>query len=992
MRDSKKGETEFLSMESSAGKGVVPGRSSSYGLSRLLNQYKEKKRLAFKQMELNGTIDLVPLVSVAYRQVHVEFKIGNKKKYVLKNVNSFADAIKRKEFVVYGKELEFYHTLEAFTKTGKALAEFLMLESERRSQGRQTRDYYDRKGERYIRLHSGNLDEFFQALGGREFAVEINYNKSGKWHISDETYRPLLTLEGRKDGVLLETEEVFYTEGGRYVYLWRDGVIYRMPVEEAREILPFWEYVRDYKYEEFFVSKAELPAFCRELLPVLEHHYLVRKQFFSEKQYLPPEPEYEIYLDAPDKKTVICEMYAVYEGLKYNVFDKPRVIENRDELAELSQREKVRAWFQNADFQKKQMILAGDDEKLYGLLTEGMEELAKLGLIFVSERLKSIQVRPSPAVSVGVALKGEVLELTLDSEEMSLSEIAEILSYYQRRRKFFRLKNGDFLSMEEDGLAVLSKIQDGLSFSAAQWREGSIVLPKYRALYLDGELKNSKRFHAVKNRDFKALVRNMKTVEDSDFEVPKSLEKVLRAYQKQGFLWLKTLNAHGFGGILADDMGLGKTLQVIAFLLSEYEVIREGAGPDYFALIVCPASLIYNWKNEIQRFAPELQATAVTGTAQERERQLRISGKRDILITSYDLLRRDAALYEGYRFGYEIIDEAQYIKNHNTQAARAVKGICAGFKAALTGTPIENRLSELWSIFDYIMPGFLYNYSRFREEIEIPVVAGRDLEVSERLRQMIRPFVLRRLKKDVLKDLPDKLEEAVFACMEEEQERLYRAHLQRIRQMVDGQTEAELASQKIQILAELTRLRQLCCEPSLVYENYHGGSAKIVLCMDLIRQALDGGHRILLFSQFTSMLERLQQQMKREGIAHLSLTGADSKERRAELVETFQRGEIPVFCISLKAGGTGLNLTAADMVIHYDPWWNAAVQNQATDRAHRIGQKNPVTVYKLIAKNTIEENILKLQEKKKELAEQFLEGEGFEEVKFTKEEIMKILG
>lgn len=992
MRDNRKGETEFLSTESSAGKGITPGRSSSYGLSNLLNHYKEKKRLAFEQTKLNGTIDLVPLVSVAYRQVYVEFKIGNKKKYVLKNVNSFAGAMRRNEWVVYGKELEFYHVLDVFTERGKALAEFLMMESENRSQSRQMRDYYDRKGDRYVKLHSGNLDEFFKAVGSQEFAVEINYNQSGRWHVSKEKYRPILRLEGQRDGVLLETEEIFYMEGGRHVYLWADGIVYQMPVEEAQEILPFWEHVSNYKYEEFFVSKSELPTFCRELLPVLECHYQVRKQQFSEKWYLPPEPEYEIYLDAPDRKTVICEMFVLYEGLKYNIFDKPRVIENRDELAELRQRERVRGWFQNIDFQKKQMILAGDDEKLYELLTEGMDELACLGTVFVSDKLKSIQVRPSPSISVGVALKGELLELTLDCQEMSLLEIAEILSSYQRKRKFFRLKSGDFLSMEEDGLAVLSKIQNGLSLSASQWRQGNISIPKYRALYLDGELKNSTRFHVVKNRDFKALVRNMKTVEDSDFEVPGSLEKVLREYQKQGFLWLKTLNAHGFGGILADDMGLGKTLQVIAFLLSEYEVMPKEDGPDFFALIVCPGSLIYNWKNEMERFAPRLHAATVTGTVQEREEVLRAAGRGDILITSYDLLRRDAALYESYCFGYEIIDEAQYIKNHNTKAARAVKGIRAGFKTALTGTPIENRLSELWSIFDYIMPGFLYNYQRFRDEIEIPVVANQDSEAAEHLRQMIRPFVMRRLKKDVLKELPDKLEEAVFAYMGEEQERLYTAHLHRIRKMLEEQTEAELASQKIQILAELTRLRQLCCDPSLIYENYHGGSAKILLCMDLIRQALDGGHRILLFSQFTSMLEHLQQQMKREGIAHLSLTGADSKERRAELVETFQRGEIPVFCISLKAGGTGLNLTAADIVIHYDPWWNAAVQNQATDRAHRIGQKNPVTVYKLIAKDTIEENILKLQEKKKELAEQFLGGGDLEGMRLTKEEIMKLLG
>ena len=362
------------------------------------------------------------------------------------------------------------------------------------------------------------------------------------------------------------------------------------------------------------------------------------------------------------------------------------------------------------------------------------------------------------------------------------------------------------------------------------------------------------------------------------------------------------------------------------------------------------------------------------------------------MITSYELLRRDLAYYENCQFGYQIIDEAQYIKNHITKAAKAVKEIRADFKAALTGTPIENRLSELWSIFDYLMPGFLFPYNRFREELEIPIVANHKEEEMERLQKMVRPFVLRRLKRDVLKDLPAKMEEAVFGKMEGEQERLYRAHVQRLRLTLEGQSEQEFAAQKIQILSELLRLRQLCCDPALVYEDYHAESAKLIMCMELIQNAMEGGHRILLFSQFTSMLSKIQEQLQEAGIPFLSLTGATGKERRAALVEEFQKGEIPVFCISLKAGGTGLNLTAADIVIHYDPWWNVAVQNQATDRAHRIGQKNPVTVYKLIAKGTIEENILKLQEKKSRLAEQLLGSEGFEGVKFTREEMLELLG
>ncbi len=888
--ETQKRNGKILSTGSSASKGIAPGRSSSYGLSRLLRQYKEKEHLAFHQAELMGTIDIVPLMSVSYGQPRVEFKIGGKRKYVLKNIMTFANAMRRGDLVSYGKALEFYHIPEVFTKRGRTLAEFLVMTAANRNRNRHAINYYGQEN-RYVQIHSGNMDEFFQAVGTEEFQVETNYSSWQSCHVSDEWYQPVLTVRGQEDGAVLEQEEMFCTFGNQYGYLWKESVIYRMSMEQVREIRPFWEYMSEYKCRECFVAQGELPGFCRDLLPVLERHYRIRRYEFQEKKYLPPEPEYEFYLDAPDKQTVTCEIYVRYEEQKYNIFDKPRIIENRDELAELKQRERVRIWFQNMDFQRKQMVLFGDDEKLYALLTEGMEELARIGTVFVSDALKSIHVNPSPSVSVGVSLKGELLELTLESEDMPLSELIEILSSYQRKRKFFRLKSGDFLSMEEDGLAVLSRIQEGIMVPASQWSQGSITLPKYRALYLDGELKDQNRFHAAKDRTFRALVRNMKTVEDNDFEVPKSLEKVLREYQKQGFLWLKTLHVNGFGGILADDMGLGKTLQVIAFLLSEQECRKNSQESEKFALIVCPASLVYNWKSEIGKFAPGMHAVTVTGTAPERKEIIDSAGKLDILITSYDLLRRDEEFYEEYSFAHEIIDEAQYIKNHNTRAAKAVKNIRAGFKAALTGTPIENRLSELWSIFDYLMPGFLYTYSRFRDEIEIPAVTEQDDEKRGHLRKMIRPFVLRRLKKDVLKDLPAKLEEAVFARMEEEQEKLYTAHVQRIKLMLDGQTEEEFASGKIQMLAELTRLRQLCCDPSMVYQNYQGESAKLLMCMDLIKNAIDGGHRILLFSQFTSMLAILQERMQKEGIPFLTLTGATPKERRAELVDSFQRGE-----------------------------------------------------------------------------------------------------
>ena len=442
------------------------------------------------------------------------------------------------------------------------------------------------------------------------------------------------------------------------------------------------------------------------------------------------------------------------------------------------------------------------------------------------------------------------------------------------------------------------------------------------------------------------------------------------------------LYSNQFGGILADDMGLGKTLQVISFLLVEH----TGCS-----LIVCPASLVYNWKHELERFAPSLKADMVTGNVQQRKEVLDRWKEVDVLITSYDLLRRDITDYQDLIFFCEVIDVAQYIKNHGTQAARAVKQVQTGFRLALTGTPIENRLSELWSIFDYLMPGYLYSYQRFRTELEQPIVQHKDEDAAKRLQRLIRPFVLRRLKKEVLQDLPDKLEENLYADMDGEQQELYDAHVRRMKLMLEEKSDEEIRTDKIEILAELTRLRQLCCDPALLYDNYKGGSAKTELVRGLIRNAVENGHKVLLFSQFTTMLERLYRILEEEKIASHMLTGATPKEKRIEMVESFAHDEVPVFCISLKAGGTGLNLTAADVVIHFDPWWNSAVQNQATDRAHRIGQKNVVNVYRILAKGTIEEKIVELQERKLQLSDRILGGESLQAQGLTREELLELL-
>ena len=509
----------------------------------------------------------------------------------------------------------------------------------------------------------------------------------------------------------------------------------------------------------------------------------------------------------------------------------------------------------------------------------------------------------------------------------------------------------------------------------------------YRTLYLDKMLEEHEEVYNTRDQVFREIVKNMKTVNDADYDVPLSLQTTMRKYQKNGFRWLKTLEANHFGGILADDMGLGKTLQTIALLLAAKKENQEGTS-----LVVAPASLVYNWGEEFARFAPELKVALVTGKQEERSRIIEDCRNADVLVTSYDLLKRDIDLYEGKTFEYQIIDEAQYIKNQTTAAAKSVKLINSKNKFALTGTPIENRLSELWSIFDYLMPGFLYGYEAFKKEFETPIVKYGEENASRRLQKMVNPFILRRLKSDVLKDLPDKLEETRTVRMSEEQQRLYDAQVVQMKAELASSDEADFNKKKLQILAQLTRLRQVCCDPNLCYDNYSGESAKLEACIELIQSAMDGGHRLLLFSQFTSMLEIIEKRLNESGIAYYKITGETSKKKRLEMVNDFNGNDIPVFLISLKAGGVGLNLTGADVVIHYDPWWNIAVQNQATDRAHRIGQTKKVTVYKLVVKNTIEEKILKLQESKRDLADSIISGDNAGMSSISKDELMELLG
>ena len=544
-----------------------------------------------------------------------------------------------------------------------------------------------------------------------------------------------------------------------------------------------------------------------------------------------------------------------------------------------------------------------------------------------------------------------------------------------------------FLHAGAEGLDDLQKLAENLDVSEEDLIKGNVQLPKYRSLYVDSLLEDHDRIAADRDRNFKQLIRSFSTVKDADIEPSEELKEIMRPYQLYGFRWLSTLAQAGFGGILADEMGLGKTVQMLAFM----EQQKRG-GESRPSLVVCPASLVYNWKEEAQRFTPELSVELLAGSQQARKPVLeKMAGEdhADLYVTSYDTLKRDITSYKDTEFADVVLDEAQFIKNRSTAAAKAVKVLSAANRFALTGTPIENRLSELWSIFDFLMPGFLYTAPEFSSRYEVPIMKQHDEEATQKLADMTSPFILRRRKADVLKDLPEKLEETQSQAMEEDQRKLYDAQVVRTKELLSGSEPSQ--EDKLRILAEITRLRQLCCDPSLLFSDYEGSSTKRLACKELVQRAIEEGHRMLIFSQFTSMLDLLAKDLEKEGIGFYTLTGATPKAERLRLVNEFNSGDVPVFLISLRAGGTGLNLTGADLVVHYDPWWNLAVQDQATDRAHRIGQTRDVTVIKLIASDTIEERILKLQDTKRDLADAVLGAGGKSLMSLSKDELMSLI-
>ena len=561
---------------------------------------------------------------------------------------------------------------------------------------------------------------------------------------------------------------------------------------------------------------------------------------------------------------------------------------------------------------------------------------------------ENITITPNITLDISQSRNG-YMSMKLDIEGVDSNEYREIFSSYKNNNRLYRMKNGAYLDLKDNDLEQAFKLIDILNIYNDF---DNMKIPNNKAIYLEKLIEDEDLSFVNGSKYVSNVVKKFDKVKSKNYEVPKDLNATLRDYQVSGFEFFKTLSDYQFGGILADEMGLGKTIQTIAFLLS---------NKDKKSIVITPTSLIYNWKNELEKFAPTLKVGLLHAAKSEREKILDNIDNYDVILTTYTTYKNDIDKYKNINFDYCIIDEAQNIKNPDAIITKAIKNVNAKVKFALTGTPIENNLMELWSIFDFIMPGYLYNKSKFKS-----IFVNNDKNIIE-LKNLIKPFILRRTKKEVITELPDKIEQKIIIDLEKEHKRAYKGYVNLITRKIK-----ENNQDNITVFSYLTKLRQLCLSPELMVKNYQGKNSKLDVLINIINDSSD--EKILVFSQFTKVLEVIGKRLNEENILYSYLDGKTSAKDRVKLVEEFNTNNNKVFLISLKAGGTGLNLTSANIVVHFDPWWNPAVEDQASDRAHRIGQKNVVNVIKLIAKGTAEERVINLQETKKELIEDVING------------------
>lgn len=949
-------------------------------LSNNKTQLVKEKNDEYKGQEkrfLSLDINIKHMVKEGITLFNCEFRIGAGNLNLILDLKDFLYKNSLKKPLKFNDGFTYNPLRDEFLEEDKRVLQFVA-------------SHKDMISGRYLRLKQNNLKDFLKLIDEKK-KINFNFNSINyEVKVKKENVPVALTLKEGKEGFILSHHKKFpviLNNLGDVMFF--DRNLYLPRKRQLEYYIPIHKLFLKNNTITYKKSLESLRNLLEELKNISKNIVLDENvRAFKEKLM---KTTFNLY---KTKGKIYCNVKIDYCGY---IIDLIRDEKDNSFLRDLKSEKYIEFQLERFKFIKREedFCFIGNEEEMYELFSKGIKRLKEFGEVLLSEELKEFKVLDSSLISSELIELSNFYKIKFDFGDFELRELRESIEAMKKGERFYRTKKV-YLDLEDPGIVNFLNLLEDLGLENI--KDNEVYIDKSKVLYIQEKLKDRNLSFIKGGNVLQEIVGKLLNKEFKRKLVPKALNAELRPYQKEGFKWINEITDLGFGGVLADDMGLGKTLQIIAFLLSQKKSK---------SIVVVPTSVIYNWMDEFEKFAPSIRVGLVHGSKSKRDKVLRdfkrglgikveeenlkekSYEKYDVLLTTYGTLKNDEKAYENLSFDYCIIDEAQNIKNPTAQATLSVKNIKSRCNIALTGTPIENNLMELWSIFDFVMPGYLFTKERFRERFILD-----ESNLSE-LKSLITPFILRRLKEDVLSELPEKLEKKYLVEMKGKQKQLYSFYVKAIKNELNENKSSEKSGRdKINLFAYLTKLREICLDPSIVVPDYKGESSKLTVVKEIVKDASESGKKILLFSQFTSVLKKIEEDFKKEDISYLYLDGGTSAKERVERVKKFNEdSNIKVFLISLKAGGVGLNLTSASVVIHFDPWWNPAVEDQATDRAHRFGQENKVEVIKLVAKDTVEEKIVLMQEDKRELIQSLMDGktmDGKGLKRLTEEEISKL--
>ena len=952
----------------------------------LLNKNTDIKAISndIKSSLLENIVDLKERKTIRF-EVYLEkeawndgikayFKIGNGTKfYTLRDIEQFLVHYYNKIPLQFGKDFMYSCKEQKLIFSDIKIIDFIemlnQIDGPMIKLHRKDKRLVDGK---YIKIPEYLIKTFFNTIKDSKIYMSSGfYSRDVEAFILNENPPFNIVLNGSDDGYTLVYKDsipkrlnsknnVF--KHSNYIYLADDA--FSQNVSELLNIFEDQKTIDFLKREENTIFKYLIPK-----LKTISNDLLVNN--YIKDRTLDVDPIFKFYLDS-NKNNLSLKVNICYDTVEFNIFDE---FTDKYIFRRLNLENKVIALVSRIGFSRdisnNNLIFNKDEEGKFNFFKSDISLLQKEGDVFYSDKIKGIKVLTSKSFTADIkAGKNNYFDFKFDINGINKNEIINILKSLENNIRYYKLKSGEFIDLENIELKKLYNLIESLTANrVSSLKELNINFNKGKSIFINDHIKDNNIKFISGTEYLNKTVKEFNDFKENPIKLPITLNAKLREYQVHGFKWLKSMKKLGNGAILADEMGLGKTLQAISFLCSEIE-----ENPKSKTLIITPTSLVYNWGAEFDKFTNIKYSMAIG------DKKLRIPILEDfktndinILITTYGTLKNDLKLYDDMILNHLIIDEAQNIKNSKAISTKTVKSIKADVRFALTGTPVENSVKEIWSLFDFIMPGY------FKREVDFNSRYNKNLnedkEVLDELSKLTRPFILRRYKKDVIKELPDKIIKDIIIPLDSQNKKAYGVFSRNIQNIIENGESIDnnfTKNNRLDILAYITKLRQLCLDPSTVIDNYKGNSTKIDILIDILSEKIEEGHKLLVFSQFTSVLKNISTRLDIENIRYSYLDGSLSAKARECAVTKLKEGESDVFLISTKAGGTGLNLTEADIVIHFDPWWNPAVEDQATDRAHRIGQKNAVEVIRLIAKDTVEEKIIELQDRKRDMINNIL--------------------